>query len=477
MFPHLGLEKINSVVVEKKGEFEAIMEALLVLSSTSPPPQETPQAASERFSEKERQEVVAQLLELFPGVAFSAIEEALRKSGDDIEAAINALLVLDDGNEEETGDGTEDEGGCPSLMEVCLEALRRDWRGMTPEMLQLDSTIQERIMDYMWSHGAFEGKLLSCFFFFFPLTLFAIDTRTEREEAEFADLTATFDSFLSDDFDDLWSEDDKAIDFNAMDEEAQLSLDAEMARMLARMEAKTNRELSAIEESDRRLAKALQEAEEKAFAGSSLLDEEEKLMITQRRKEKEEELSKRLIESLLFEDEQDRIQLAEERKRAQEKPPEPQIQPAPVRSTTTPTEKLAGWERVADERKEAERQELERLQRVRIMEDSLLNSDQLVQREINSLMQRIEEAEIKYSFEASDEGLATTFLGLEGLGELKQVLRRYAYVRLKRVIKPELRERFERQWLSYKRQYGGGSNLAAPTYTLIISKLFSLLYL
>ena len=194
-------------------------------------------------------------------------------------------------------------------------------------------------------------------------------------------------------------------------------------------------------------------------------------------KEKEEELSKRLIESLLFEDEQDRIQLAEERKRAQEKPPEPQIQPAPVRSTTTPTEKLAGWERVADERKEAERQELERLQRVRIMEDSLLNSDQLVQREINSLMQRIEEAEIKYSVEASDEGLATTFLGLEGLGELKQVLRRYAYVRLKRVIKPELRERFERQWLSYKRQYGGGSNLAAPTYTLIISKLFSLLYL
>ena len=167
MFPHLGLEKINSVVVEKKGEFEAIMEALLVLSSTSPPPQETPQAASERFSEKERQEVVAQLSELFPGVALSAIEEALRTSGDDIEAAINTLLVLDeDGNEDETGDGTEDEGGCPSLMEVCLEALRRDWRGMTPEMLQLDSTIQERIMDYMWSHSAFEGTIFVIFFTF-----------------------------------------------------------------------------------------------------------------------------------------------------------------------------------------------------------------------------------------------------------------------------------------------------------------------
>jgi len=311
------------------------------------------------------------------------------------------------------------------------------------------------------------------FFLLFPNIICSIDTRTEREEAEFADLTATFDSFLSDDFDDLWSEDDKSIDFNAMDEEAQLSLDAEMARMLARMEAKTNRELSAIEESDRRLAKALQEAEEKAFAGSStLLHEEEKLMITQRRKEKEEELSKRLIESLLFEDEQDRRQLAEERKRAQETPPEPQIQPAPVKSTATPTEKLSGWERVALEREEAKRQELERLQRVRKMEDSLLNSDQLVQREFDSLMQRIEEAESKYAFEASDEGLATTFLGLEGLGELKNVLRRYAYVRLKRVIKPELRERFERQWLSYKRQYGGGSALAAPTYALIIAKLF-----
>jgi len=166
------------------------------------------------------------------------------------------------------------EGEFPSLVELCLETLRRDWCGMTPDMLQLDSIMRDRILDYMQSHPPFDAH---------------------REETEPS-------RFLSDDFDDQPSatEDYKTHDFNATEEDAKLSLDAEV---------------------------------------------------------------------------------------------------------------------------------------------------------------------VLPSF--SDEEIGIIFLGLEGLASLKQVLRNYPSCRLKRVINPQLRDQFERQWQSFKLQYGEYSDLATPRYFLL----------
>jgi len=368
----------------------------------------------------------------------------------------------------------KEEGKIASLQELCLVAAKTEWDEVAGSMLQLPADLQDQVVDYMWKNGMFEDSMVDV-----------------GDSGDLMDMNDMFADLLNDDslegeYVDIFSSDAQGRDlrssgggsmidlelaraFQQMEKEAEMAMkkiieedekyarqlaaeerqeeedDFEFAKLLAAQE-KEEQEMAAMHKKDEEYARKLMELEEKAQQERDRREEEDarlaqKLMNLENQQGADAEYARKLLEEERSALEQQRkLREAEDERLAKE------IQ-------KKYEEEVKSQQLIKQLQEEEKRREREEAEKKRREEEA---SKKLIEK-------LLEDQKPKPLDESSDDWKKSRFFDdTTGMANFIQAQKASQQIKVKKIIKPALAQRFEKQWMQFIAKYGAKSIEAKP---------------